>query len=389
MDQRTEFVLKALSSDNFRRLCRDYGISAKTGYKWKERFMAQGLEGLSEWSRRPAHSPNELSEPEVCAIIRLKQRHPNWGPMKLREVYGRAQADAPSLSSFKRVLERAGMVQKRRTRRASEGGRLFSGRRAQAANEVWTVDFKGWWHDPQGQRCEPLTVRDEHTRFVLESHRMPSARTEAVWERFEWLFERYGLPQSIRSDNGTPFASRGGVLGLSRLSARWVALGLGLERSRPGCPQDNGGHERMHRDMSAELERHPQGWSQAALDAWREEFNFRRPHQALGLKMPGELYTRSARRYEGLPADLDYADALQTRRIHRSGTLIWQGQSILISAAIAGWSVGLSPRTDGLMDVYFAQLLLGQIEPHTRSFIRAASGTNEADNHLNNRKLNP
>jgi putative transposase len=379
MDQRTEFVLKALSTDNFRRLCRDYGISAKTGYKWKERFIAGGLEGLNEESRRPESSPNQLSEQEACAIIRLKQRHPHWGPLKLQEIYARSQGKAPSLSSFKRVLERAGMVQKRRTRPASEGGRLYSGRRAQAANEVWSVDFKGWWHDPQGKRCEPLTVRDEHTRYVLECHRMENARTESVWERFERLFERHGLPQAIRSDNGAPFASRSGVLGLSRLSTRWVALGINLERSRPGCPQDNGGHERMHRDMSIELERSPQGWSQAALDAWKEQFNHERPHQALQMKCPGELYTASAQSYTGLPADLEYADMTQTRRINQNGCLRWKKHLIFISAAIAAWSVGLRPRNDGLIDVYFANLLLGQLEPSTLSFIRAASGTNEAD----------
>ncbi|MEY4484725.1 MAG: hypothetical protein RL693_2177, partial [Verrucomicrobiota bacterium] len=161
------------------------------------------------------------------------------------------------------------------------------------------------------------------------------------------LFERHGLPQAIRSDNGAPFASRSGVLGLSRLSTRWVALGINLERSRPGCPQDNGGHER--------------------------------PHQALQMKCPGELYTASAQRYAGLPADLEYANMPQTRRINQHGCLRWNKHLIFISAAIASWSVGLRPRSDGLIDVYFANLLLGQLEPSTLSFIRAASGTNEAD----------
>ena len=380
MDQKTEFVLKALSTDNFRRLCRDYGISAKTGYKWKERFMACGLEGLNEQSRRPDLSPAQLGEEQACAIIRLKQRHPHWGPLKLQEVYARSHShEPPSLSSFKRVLERAGMVQKRRTRRAPEpGARLHSGRRAQAANEVWSVDFKGWWHDAQGQRCEPLTVRDEHSRYLLECHRVTDARTETVWERFERLFERHGLPQAIRSDNGSPFASSNGVLGLSRLSARWAALGIGLERSRPGCPQDNGGHERMHRDMSAELERQPHGWTQAALDAWREEFNHQRPHQALGMRTPGELYDASPRRYPGLPVALSYDQLCHTRQVSHTGKLKWQSDTFFISTALAGWNVGLKHAEDGLLDVYFANLLLGQLEPATHSFLRAASGSKEA-----------
>ncbi len=392
MDQKTEFVLKALNTDNFRRLCRDYGISAKTGYKWKERFMAQGLGGLADESRRPQSSPEALSEEETCAIIRLKARHPHWGPAKLREIYARnhgAEATA-SLSSFKRILERAGMVAKRAVRVVrSSGERLNSGRRAQAPNEVWSVDFKGWWHDAHNKRCEPLTVRDEHSRYILEIQRMDSAATEPVWACFERLFERHGLPQAIRSDNGSPFASVRGVLGLSKLSARWTALGIGLERSRPGCPQDNGAHERMHRDMSLELQRSPQGWSQAALEAWKEEFNHQRPHQALGMKTPSEIYTKSARRYPGLPEDLEYAGMAQTRRINTGGCLVWNRQDIFISTAIAHWSVGLQPTAHGLWDLYFANLLLGQIEPSTFSFIRAASGSNEAENRASSANLNP
>jgi transposase InsO family protein len=381
MEQKTEFVLKALHTDNFRRLCRDYGISAKTGYKWKERFLAQGMAGLQEESRRPQSHADSLSEQHVCQIIRLKTRHPQWGPAKMQELYVREHGAevTPSLSSFKRVLERAGMVEKRRSRPAANGGRLHSGRHGQAPNEVWTVDFKGWWHDPQGQRCEPLTVRDEHSRYLLDCHRMSNARTGEVWKRFEGLFERHGLPQAIRSDNGSPFASSSSVLGLSKLSARWIALGISLERSRPGCPQDNGAHERMHRDISRELQRSPQGWSQSALDTWREEFNQQRPHEALNMKTPAEIYSNSTRRYSGLPTDLEYPSMPQTRRIGSGGNLVWNGQPIFITTALAGWSVGLQPRADGTLDLYFANLLLGQIEPATFSFLRAASGPQEAE----------
>jgi putative transposase len=251
MNQRTEFALKAVKTDNMRALCREYGISPKVGYKWKERFLSHGLDGMTEESRRPKAHPDALDEQAVCAIVKLKHRHPSWGPRKLRDILLRQQGDAPSESSFKRVLEKAGLVDKRKPRpAAAPGARLHTGRRAQRPNEVWTIDFKGWWYDPSGTRCEPLTVRDEYSRYVLESCRMSDARTQSVWERLERLFERHGLPEAIRSDNGSPFASRSGVLGLSQLSSRWVALGIGLERSRPGCPQDNGAHERMHRDMS-------------------------------------------------------------------------------------------------------------------------------------------
>src|SRR5688572_11392445 len=150
MNQKTQFVLRAISGINFRELCREFGISTKTGYKWKERFMQRGLEGMKEESRRPKHSPEALEEGQVCAILRLKLRHPHWGPKKIQHLYRREYGQAPSESSFKRVLERAGMVEKRRVRAAREGGQISSGRKASAPNEVWTVDFKGWWHDAAG-----------------------------------------------------------------------------------------------------------------------------------------------------------------------------------------------------------------------------------------------
>src|SRR5215469_1942156 len=205
MNQRKEFVLKALHTHNFRQLCQEYGISAKTGYKWRERFYQYGYEGMMEQSRRPRSHAKELGEGVICQIIRLKSAHPNWGPRKLRDIYQRLHGQVPSESSFKRVLDRAGMVEKRRVRRRSEAARISSGRKASGPNEIWTVDFKGWWHRANGQRCEPLTVRDEWTRYVLEVRALTDARTEAVRACFERLFEQNGVPEAIRSDNGVPF----------------------------------------------------------------------------------------------------------------------------------------------------------------------------------------
>ena len=380
MDQRTQFALEAISTGNFRALCRQYGISAKTGYKWKERLLHYGMAGMAEHSRRPHHHPEALDETAVCEIVRLKHRHRHWGPRKLRDIYLRQhQGEGPSESSFKRVLEKAGLVDQRRRVPRAPAVRLHSGRKAQSPNEVWSIDFKGWWADAFGKRCEPLTVRDEYSRYVLESCRVANARTATVWERLERLFERHGLPQAIRSDNGAPFASPRSVLGLSRLSSRWVALGIGLERSRPGCPQDNGAHERMHRDLSQQCEKTPTASSQEELEVWREEFNHQRPHEALGMKRPAEVYSHSPRPYHGLPPQLDYG-AMETRKIKQSGHLVWQQQPIFISSALGGWNVGLQPRHDGLWDVYFAQLLLGQMEPSTLSFMRVGDAPHEAEN---------
>lgn len=371
MNQRTEFVLRAIKTDNFRGLCQEYGISPKTGYKWKERFLEHGLSGMAELSRKPKNSPRGLQEAVVCEIVRLKEKHRHWGPRKIRKVYERLHGEVPSESSFKRVLERAGLVQPRRLRPRHQSGRLFSGRKASVPNEVWTVDFKGWWHNSAGRRCEPLTVRDEYSRYVLELRAMADARGESVRACFERLFEQHGMPEAIRSDNGAPFASSQGVLGLSRLSAWWVVLGIDLERGRPGCPQDNGGHERFHLDVERELRGCSLSEEQAGLDEWRKTFNQERPHEALGMKRPAEVYKTSERRYEGTPEDLGYND-MASRKVAGQGCISWGKQWVFISGALAGWSVGLEALGEGKHHVWFGQLLLGQLEEQTLSFERIA-----------------
>ena len=380
MEQRIEFALKALRTLNFRALCQEYGVSAKTGYKWKQRFLQEGIEGMAEESRRPKTSPEQLPEGEVCEIVRLKMAHLSWGPRKIRELYLRRHGEVASESTFKRVLERAGLTQKRRKRRSSEAGRLCSGRRATAANEVWTVDFKGWWRSG-AKRCEPLTVRDEHSRYLLEVRALQDARSETVRKSFERLFERQGLPGAIRSDNGSPFASALALLGLSRLSAWWVALGIDLERGRPGHPQDNRAHERMHRDISRELEALGES-DEEALDLWRQTFNFARPHEALGMRCPGELYAPSHRKYDGTPEDLEYPQ-MCTRRVCQHGLIKVDGQRLFLSTSLAGWSVGLKPITQNVMEVWFGRLLLGQIDLSASNFIRADIRPNKTTDETN------
>jgi putative transposase len=325
---------------------------------------------MEEESRRPRFSPLRLEEEVVCEMVRLKLAHPRWGPRKIRELYFRQHGQAASESSFKRVLEAAGMTVARKRRKASEAGRQSSGRKAQAANEIWTVDFKGWWYGVEGRRCEPLTVRDEHSRFLLELRAMENARTETVQSGFERLFERHGLPEAIRSDNGAPFASRQAVHGLSRLSAWWVALGIDLERGRPGHPQDNGAHERLHRDISVELECLGQDGSQDALDLWRHEFNHERPHQALGMRCPAQVYQNSSRQYAGAPQELIYP-GMARRHVKGSGQISWEGQELFITTSLAGWSVGLKITAQELIEVWFGRLLLGWIDPTSASFLRA------------------
>jgi putative transposase len=321
--------------------------------------LRDGIRGMEERSRRPYSHADQLAEETVCEIIRLKLAHGSWGPRKIRELYRRRHGEVASESSFKRVLERAGLTRKRWRRRAKEAGRLSRGREGAAPNEVWTVDFKGWWNN-RGKHCEPLTVRDEHSRYILELRAMENGRTELVRPSFERLFKRNGLPQAIRSDNGSPFASTTALFGLSRLSVWWVALGIDLERGRPGHPQDNAAHERMHLDISREIEALGE-CDQAALDLWRQSFNYERPHEALGMRCPAELYRASERKYEGTPDELDYPQ-MCVRRVGAQGRIKVDNQYFFLTTALVGWNVGLKPLAQDRLEVWFGRLLLGEID---------------------------
>ena len=367
MEKRLEFALRAQRCENFRALCREYGISPRVGYKWKNRLLEEGIWQLAEKSRRPQKSPQQLGEAEVCRLVQLRQRHQTWGARKLQDIYQRAHGKGPSESTIKRILERCGLVKKRRKRRASLGGQLGGQQVAAACHDIWTVDFKGWWHDAEG-RCEPLTVRDECSRYVLEARALADAKTESVQASFKRLFELHGLPLAIRSDNGSPFANSASPLGLYRLSAWWVSLGINLLRSRPGRPGDNSHHERLHRDLCSEVQGLDYTQRQAALDHWRKEFNAELPHEALGMKRPAEVYTTSVRRWEGTPEQIDY-EGLMTRRVQKRGTIRFEDQIYFIYTALTGWDVGLKLRADETCEVYFAKLLVGHLELATASFL--------------------
>jgi transposase InsO family protein len=385
IDERMNFSLKSLQEGvNFSDLCAEYGISRKTGYKWRERYMKEGAVGLHDLSRKPANSPNQLSEALMCQIVKLHERHKKWGPKKIRVLLLKDvafAADAPSESSLKRVFERCGWTRKRPRRQHQEVGRISSDTRAKGNNDVWTVDFKGWWRTGDQERCEPLTVRDEHSRYVLIAQPMARSNTESVKAVFEKLFESYGLPKAIRSDNGSPFASSNAILGLSRLSAWWLSLGISLERGRPGKPQDNGGHERMHRDIAAEVQACAQGTlaeQVAALELWRQTFNTVRPHESLGMKTPAELYTVSERKFEETPHDIVYPGMI-ARRVSKSGYISYETHKIPISTAVSGWSVGLKPVDNDHLEVYFAAQYLGQIELSTLSLLAGASPSEQGE----------
>jgi transposase InsO family protein len=381
-DIRKEFVLKALAAGaNLSALCREYGVTRKTGRRWRERAKQDGINFLGERSRRPRSSPQELGERVVCALVRFKQSHPSWGPRKLCELYRRAYGQKVSLSSCHRVLKRAGLVVARKRVRRRDPQRVVQAAVAHAPNDIWTVDFKGWWMLGNRDRCEPLTVRDAFSRFVLAAQVVENARAETVGAEFTRLFQLYGLPKVIKSDNGSPFASPHAPLGLTKLAVSWVALGIELEHSRPAHPQDNGAHERMHKDIAAEVAARTQPnrrAQQAALDIWREEYNHQRPHQALADRFPAELYRKSKRPYPVQPRPIDYGPGFQTRKVDRNGTLKWHGRPVNFSTVFAGREIGLRLIGPERLEVWFNYLFVGSIDLQTCRFGSAPSRSAKA-----------
>lgn len=371
MDLRTEFVTRALSNTMpFTHLCKEYGISSKTGYKWMKRYHMNGVNGLEDESRRPKSSPNQLSEDCVCKLISIRNSHDTWGPTKIHKIYSNlyGEENTPSLSSVRRVLEKAGYTNKRKVRHKSDTPRMSCEVEATAPNKLWTVDFKGKWYSSDRYKIEPLTVRDAYSKYVLCSVVLEKSDTAAVMEVFERLFYKYGLPCAIHSDNGTPFAASNSIYGLTRLSALWTALDIKVNRSRPGKPQDNGGHERMHGDLAKTVEYVCKGDLKEqcrALEKWRDDFNNVRPHEALGLATPAEFYKKSDRAYEGKEFELEYPVNYERRKVQQNGNIKFDNHDIMISTALRGWHIGLVQGEDGIYNVWFANMYLGRLNMET------------------------
>jgi len=368
MDKRQEFVLRANAPGaNRRELCRSFGITPRTGYKWLDRYAERGVAGLEELARGPARgrSPLRCSAEVAMEVVSIRKSQPTWGPKKIRRVLQRSWApdEVPSSRTVCRILERAGLAAPRRRKlRAGLGPAHVPDVQVEGPNDLWTVDFKGWWRTKDGKRCEPLTVRDAHSKFILCIEIVVEPSIEVVRAIFKRLFRDYGMPRAIQSDNGTPFASTTSLGGFTKLSAWWTALGIEFVRSRVACPQDNGGHERMHRDMAEEIERHP-AWNreqqQKHCDRWREDFNHYRPHEALGLETPGSVYRRSPRVYPQAPLELVYPETMETRRVTRCGTVRYAGFQRSLSQALAGYDVGFEFLGDHRFQVWFAGVCIG------------------------------
>ena len=375
MEQKEAFINEMLKNNKpFKHLCAEFGISEKTGHKWKNRFFEKGKAGLLNESKNPSH-PNTIDGDTAAELIRIKNAHVAWGPKKIREIYARAypNKEVPSLSSVKRILDKAGLVKKRIIRKpaSSDCPRLQQQIQASESNDVWCIDFKGWWKSG-GEKCEPLTVRDKLSRKILCVQLMTSKTSEAVRAVMTRLFKTYGLPKAIHSDNGAPFAAANGTLNLTNLSAWWITLGIMPDRSLKGCPGQNGSLERMHADIAREIEGKNTGGiktTQAFIDEWVKEYNSVRPNEAIGMKTPDEVYTPSKRKYIGDYDEIDYPIGFLTRRVTGSGEIIVNSIRVSVGFALRGLQVGLRPSVEeNIYDVFLTDFLLGTLDMNSTCF---------------------
>ena len=366
MEERLRFVARLLDGESMSYMCRQFGISRKTGYKIYNRYKEHGLEALSDRSRRPVRYANQLPAQLEQMIVRLKKEKPHWGARKIRELLVRRLAGdvrIPAKSTVHAVLDRHGLVKRSRQRRRHKAqGTPLS--RALLPNQLWCTDYKGEFKLGNGQYCYPLTVTDQVSRMLLMCEAHESTRQINALTTFQRLFEERGLPDAIRSDNGVPFASPNGLFNLSKLSVWWLRLGIAIERIKPGHPQQNGRHERMHLTLKKETTRPPGMNSlqqQARFDEFISEFNTERPHEALEMKCPAEIYTPSQRPYNGLP-EVEYPFHDKDILVTACGRICMHRKKINISTVLAGQRLGIKEVDDGIWLISFMQYDLGYID---------------------------
>lgn len=366
MDERLRFVREhRRQAVSMSELCRVFGISRRTGYKWLARFDELGEPGLSDRSRAPARHPNVTAADLEDVIVELRRTHVRWGPRKLRAWLQERIPNRqwPSASTFGEILQRHGLVLPASVRRRSPP---FSQplAHANAPNAVWCADFKGWFRTRNGARCDPLTITDAYSRYLLCARGVERTDADHVKPLMERAFREFGLPVAIRTDNGPPFASVG-VGGLSRLSVWLVRLGVRHERIAPGKPQQNGRHERMHRTMKAETANPPATdlfEQQRVFDRFRNDFNNERPHEALGMKTPASLYKPSMRSLPRKVPELAYPKTYELRHVRSNGEIKCAGEFLYVSEALVGEVIALEPLDERFSQMYFGPIPLGCVD---------------------------
>ncbi len=344
MDERLRFVARLLEGEQMAPLCAEFGISRKTGYKIFDRYKDCGVQAFTDRSRRAYRQANRLPAPLEAVIVRLKREYPGWGAPKIREKLRQqfTGPHLPAISTVHAVLDRYHLVQHRRGRRARATGTELS--RPTAPNALWCADYKGEFMLGNRRYCYPLTITAFASRYLLTCEALLTTQETFAFTGFDRTFKEFGLPHVIRTDNGVPFASAHAIYGLSTLAVWWLRLGIEIERIKPGHPQRNGRHERMHLTLKREATK-PAGANvlqqQARFDTFVERYNRERPHQALGMKVPADLYTRSVRVYRGLE-EVTYPFHDQTITVTRCGRICFNGRKVNLSHVFAGQNVGVT-----------------------------------------------
>jgi transposase InsO family protein len=366
MDERMMFVSEWRSEEySVAELCRRYGVSRKTGYKFIERYLVEGVDGLKDRSRAPHHHANTVSVESEAAVLAVRAKHPSWGPKKIRAWLSakRPQEAWPAESTIGVLLQRHGLVARRHLRRhvAPQPSPLTV---VASANQVWGMDFKGWFRTGDGGRCDPFSLSDLASRYVLRLQAVEKPDGDHVWPVLDAAFREFGLPELIRSDNGPPFASSAAG-GLTRLSVKLIKAGVTPERIKPGKPQQNGRHERLHRTVKQETANPPAAnlrAQQRRFDSFRRTFNEERPHEALGQETPATHYQPAPRAYCGRLIEPHYPADHKLRRVRSNGEIKWAGTLVFLSQALVGEPVGIAEAGDGRFEVHYGPIFLGILD---------------------------
>jgi putative transposase len=368
MDQKLKFIAQLLEGEKMTYVCEEFGISRKTGHKIWKRYKDEGAKAFTDRSRTPYRYANQLPPQMEILILRLKREKPHWGAPKIRELVIRKYPDlrTPAISTIHAVLDRNGLVQRKRRRKYKAQGTLLN--HTEIPNNLWCADYKGQFMMGNRQYCYPLTITDYASRFLFTCEALETTQEKYTFSVFERAFREYGLPKVIRTDNGLPFSSPNALFGLSKLSVWWLRLGIEIERIKPGNPQQNGRHERMHLTLKKETTR-PAGMNtlqqQNLFDHFIDEYNFERPHQALSMKCPGDIYYKSPRIYHGVET-VEYPLHERTVMITTCGRICMKKKKINISRALAGQNVGIKEVEDGIWLVTFMTYDLGYFDEENK-----------------------
>jgi transposase InsO family protein len=391
VDERMRFVISAEKhEESFAALCRRFGVSRRVGYKWLARYREAGVEGLLDRLRAPLHHPHAIADDISERCLAVRRKHPSWGPLKVRAWLER-QASAkewPAASTIGSLFDREGLTVKRKLRRRSPPSSApFAD--CGAANDTWCIDFKGWFLTGDGKRCEPLTVTDAHSRYLLRCQALARTDTAHVWPVLDAAFREFGLPRTMRSDNGSPFASCGAG-GLSTLSVRLIKAGVVPERIRPGKPQQNGRHERMHLTLLQDTASPPADSLRQQIRRLRDFqrlYNEERPHQALGNATPADHYTPSPRRFDGVLREPEYDAGLKVRRVRHNGEIRWRNDTVYVNQALVGEPIALEENAAG-WTVSYGPIVLGTIA-HNDDRLRKPKPKKKSCGHVDDASASP